>query len=105
MQPFHNFVDSILVRSRFRQRSYILLIYNNNKQHFAMAPRSRKAPPTLKTASKAPQVKLPEKHHWYFDKQNVGSKEYGEIVNAFFPDGEAISDMVRMLSSFIVSRR
>jgi hypothetical protein len=59
-----------------------------------MAPRSRKAPPTLKTASKAPQVKLPEKHHWYFDKQNVGSKEYGEIVNAFFPDGEAISDMV-----------
>ena len=59
-----------------------------------MAPRSRKAPPTLKTASKAPQVKQPEKHHWYFDKQNVGSKEYGEIVNAFFPDGEAISDMV-----------
>ena len=69
--------------------------YNIATKYYPVMARIKKVQSTRKPASRAPQVKLSEKHHWYFEKKNATSKDYAEIISAFFPDGGALSDKVQ----------
>jgi len=55
-------------------------------------PPKKKVTAAPKSLLKAPQVKPPEKHHWYFEKKDITPDKYGRIVTTFFPDGMHVTE-------------
>lgn len=87
---------NVLVQQSFtRSFRNLRYYYNLATKDYPVMARVKRVLSTRKPASRAPQVKLSEKHHWYFEKKNAGSKDYAEIISAFFPDGGALSDKVQ----------